>query len=704
MLRAALRTALAFVTIAAPSTLAGPPATRVDPVVEEMHGVTMTDAYRWLEALEVDSPEVEAWTTEQNQYTRGILDTLPGRAALEERLSELMSIGQISLPAMRGNHYFYTERAGDQNQPVLYERQAFNGAPRVLIDPNTLDEEGLISLDWFVPSGDGDLLAFGLSHAGDEMSVLHILDVPSGQWLAEEISGKAEFGGWAPDRRGFLYGILEDPGNAYSRVFKYHEIGRHHRHDPVLLRQEEPSRIPDAFLSRNGRWFITTVFEGWSNQEILVVDAEMWRRTDDFDPQPIAVGLGARFEPQFVNGDTLYLLTTLNAPNGMLYGVDLNHPHRDRWNVVIPERPDAVLRGADLARGMMVAIYQKNVTTSFERMEMDGRTLGELDLPGLGSATLSTRFDRTEAFIAYTSFNEPTSIYRVDLVSGTRTLWERPDVPVDPSSIVVKQEWCTSSDGTRLPMFIVHKKGLRRDGKTPTLLYGYGGFNISLTPRFVATNFPWLEKGGIYVTVNLRGGGEFGEAWHQAGMLGRKQNVFDDLYAAAEHVIEAGYTSPEHLAVLGGSNGGLLTGVAATQRPELWAAVVSAVPLLDMLRYQNLLMARFWVPEYGDPTDAEHFGWLRAYSPYHNITEGRQDPAILFTAGENDNRVHPMHARKMVAAMQAAASNDLEKNPIMLWVDRDGGHGRGKPLDLRIRDTADRWSFIMDQTGMYYDE
>jgi len=686
------------------SVTAGPPPARIEPVTETMHGTTIVDNYRWLEALEADSEEVKAWTTAQNDYTRSILDNLPGRKALEERLGQLMSVGSVGAPRMRGNLYFYTERKGDQNQPILYLREGYDGEPQVLIDPNTLDDTGLYSLGWFAPNHDGSLLAFSLYYAGDEMHVLYVMDVASRKWLADEITGKVEFGGWTPDSKGFVYGKLEDPADAYSRSFRYHELGRHQRHDPLLVMQEKPTRIPQADLSEDGRWIIVFFFEGWSKQDVYAVDVAEWQRTGEFRQVPIAVGLEARFAPQIVHGDTLYLFTTLDAPNGILYAVDLLNPARENWKVIIPERKDAVLGGVSHARGMLVASYDKNATSRFERFTMDGAPLGELELPGLGSAGISTRFDRREAYFSFASYNEPNSIYRVDLTSGKRSLWARPEVPVDPDTVIVKQEWCTSKDGTRVPMFIVHRKGLKKTGDNPTQLYGYGGFNASLTPWFDATAYPWFEAGGVYAIVNLRGGGEFGEAWHQAGMLGRKQNVYDDLYAAAEYLIKEGYTSAQHLAVRGGSNGGLLTGVAAIQRPDLWAAVVSEVPLLDMLRYHHFLMAKFWTPEYGDPDDAEAFQWLYAYSPYHHIKKGRKYPAILFTAGENDNRVHPLHARKMVAAMQARAANDFENDPILLWVDRSGGHGFGKPLSLRIRERADWWIFIMWKTGMRYGE
>lgn len=684
----------------APHCLAEYPATRVDPVTDSVHGQQVVDNYRWLEALEDESDAVRQWTTAQNDFTRGILDQLPGRAALEARLAQLMTIDRIGAPQMRGNLYFNEERRGDQNQSVLFVREGFDGTPRVLLDPNALDSQGLVSLDWWSPSRDGALLGFGLSRGGDEMSVLHILEVASGRWLADEIPGKTGIAGWMPDGSGFLYSRLENTDDPYSRAVRFHAIGSHHRQDPILMVQKEPARIPGVMMSEDGRWIIATIWNGWSRNDLYAVDADAWRRTGTFEMKPIAVDINARFEPHAIRGDTLYMVTTLDAPNSQAFAVDLNNPARESWRLLIPQRADAVLEGLSEARGILVASYSKDATSRFEKFDLEGQSLGPIELPGLGSARIITQDDRSEAFLGFTSFNEPSSIYRIDLRSGARGLWARPSVPVDPTMIEVKQEWFTSRDGTKVPMFIVHRKGLKLDGNNPALLYGYGGFNASMTPSFNPHVFPWLEAGGVYAVANLRGGGEYGEAWHESGKLGNKQNVFDDLYAAAEHLIRGGYTNASRLAVQGGSNGGLLTGVAATQRPDLFAAVVSQVPLLDMLRYHQFLMAKFWVPEYGSADNPEQYEWLRAYSPYHNIKPGQKYPAIMFTAGENDNRVHPLHARKMVAALQALAANDETQDPILLWVDRDGGHGQGKPLSRRIRDVSDIWSFIMWQTGV----
>ncbi len=684
----------------AAAVAADPPPTERRPLVETIHGFEIRDDYRWLEPLESESEPVRSWTTQQNDWTRSMLDALPWRSELESRLSELMQVGSVSAPVMRGTRYFYTERRGDQNQPVLYVRNGPDGEPRTLLDVNGLDDEGLYALDWFVPSPDGRHVAFGLSYAGDEMTVLHLMETATGEWLSDEIPGKIRFGGWAPTGDAFLYGKLQDPDDAYSRGWHFHVVGRHHRHDPLLYLQEDPSVIPGALLSDDGRWIVLQLFQGWAKQDLYAYDAVDWLEDGEAERITIAEGLDARVSPMEVIGDTLYFFTTHEAPKGRLLAADLRDPTPESWRTVIPAREDAVLQGVSLAGPVFVARYEVDASTRMELWTPGGERVGELELPGLGTASISTERDRTEAFLAYESFNEPESIYRLDVLTGERALWERPKVPVDPEAIVVRQEFATSADGTRVPMFIVHRRDLEPDGDVPTLMYGYGGFNISITPSFTATRFPWLEAGGIYVSVNLRGGGEYGEAWHRGGMLENKQNVYDDLYAAAEHLIAEGYTSPEHLAVLGGSNGGLLTGVAATQRPDLWAAAVSAVPLLDMVRFPQFLMARFWVPEYGDPTRPEDLAWILDYSPYHNVVPGRQYPAMLITAGENDNRVHPMHARKMAALLQQASGNDHAEDPVLLWVDRDGGHGAGKPLSLRIRDRADIWSFVMWQTGM----
>ncbi len=696
-----------------------PPPTAVRPVTDTLHGVAIVDDYRWLEALEKDSPEVAEWTTVQIDRTKSLLGALPCHSKIEAELLPLMSIGSIGTPKRGGSLAFWTQRDGKQNQPVLYvgsdpvaTAKSSSGAPqgpdraakRTLLDLNALDAKGLTSLDWWQPSYDGKTIAFGTSKSGSEMSVLSLLDVASGTWLPDEISGKVSFDGWSPDGRAFVYSKLADPKDPYSREIRWHVLGTHPRHDPLIEKQTDPSIIPGAGLSRDGRWMFIVKSRGWQASDLYAVDFEAWIRQGSPSGQvamiPIAVGLDGNFVPTAAVGETMYLHTTFEAPKGKLCAVNMHEPARTSWQTVIPESKDMVLEGAQWADGILVATYSKDAVTRLERFTPEGKSLGEIALPGLGTASASSDETRRDGFISFTSYNDPRSIYTVNFTTGASALWARPEVPIDPSSVVVKQVFVTSKDGTKVPMFVIHKKGLKPEGATPTILYGYGGFNVALTPYFDPTNWPWFEAGGIYAIANLRGGSEYGEEWHRAGMLGNKQNVFDDFYACAEWLISQKLTDSAHLAIEGGSNGGLLTGVAVTQRPDLFCAAISAVPLLDMLRYQDFLLAKYWVPEYGSSADPEQFRWLSAYSPYQHVVKGQRYPSVLFTAGENDSRVHPLHARKMAARMQALSSNDDDAHPILLWVDRDAGHGQGKPLANRIAEQADQLSYFMWQTGL----
>jgi len=690
-----------------------PPKTEVKKVVDDYHGTKVTDPYRWLEgsaAPEVENEnaeldgQVSEWIDAQNGFTREMLDNLPGREKLEARLRELMEIGSVGTPTVRRNRYFFWKREGNQAQFIIYVQEGKDGEPRVLLDPNTLDDEGLIAPSWTEPNHDGTLMAFGLYRAGDENSTLYVLNVDSGEWLAEEIPGKVNSVDWLPDSTGFFYRRLADLENPYSGQIKFHKLGTHHRQDPLLFEQYKEGPLattwgPFAYTSRDARWMILMYFTGTDSNDLSVIDLDQWFRTGEFTPVTIVQGEKATFSGPVI-GDTLLMQTTLDAPNGKVVAVDLNKPGREHWKPLIPEKKDAVLESVDVTRSYLVVEYLKDATSRLELLDQRGKLLKEVELPGIGSAGMSTEEDRNEAFLVVSSFNEPRSIYWLDLDKEKRELWQRPDVPVDPSIIEVKQVFYESKDGTRVPMFLVHKKGLQLNGDNPVMLSGYGGFNISSTPRFRATRFPWLESGGIYALANLRGGGEYGEEWHRAGMLEKKQNVFDDFIAAGEWLIENKYTSSERLGIVGGSNGGLLTGAALVQRPDLFSAVIVAVPLLDMLRYQDFLMARYWVPEYGSAENPEHFPFLNAYSPYQNVKQGVGYPAVLLTAGENDSRVHHMHAMKMAARLQVATSSDPEKDPVLLWVDRSAGHGAGKPLDLRVRDAADMSIFLRWQLGM----
>jgi prolyl oligopeptidase len=694
MLLTALCTVLAF---AAASDTA--------PVTDTLHGRTFTDEWRWLESLEADAPAVAEWTTTQIDRTRSTLDALPCRASIAATLEPLLKLPSVGLPSMHGEWCFYGERTGDQNQAVLKVQKGTDPALRTraitLIDPNAMDANGLISLDWNAPSDDGTLIAYGTSRSGSEMSELHVMEV-GGAPLLDTISGKVSFQGWTPTNDGFLYSALRDPKDPYSREVRFHVLGSDVASDRLIARQTNPSEIPFAGLSRCGRWMVLGFSRGWQANDLSVADFQAWRQGSG-EPKAveIAKGVPARFSPVGFEGDRMLMMTTLDAPRGRLVAVDLKQPARANWKDVIPEPKDEVLDSVGLTKGGMVASFTKHVCTRLERFDRTGRSLGEIPLPGLGSAAFSVDEDRTDAFVSYTSYNEPrSSWYVADLTTPTPVPWWKPLVPIDLSKWTVERVRVASKDGTLVPLFMVRRSDLTPDGDRPCLLYGYGGFNVSLEPGFNPSIAPWIEAGGVYAVANLRGGGEYGEAWHEAGMLGRKQNVFDDFHACAEWLIGNRWTNATRLAIQGGSNGGLLTGVAVTQRPELFAAAISAVPLLDMLRYHQFLLARYWVPEYGSAEDPEQFQWLLAYSPYHNLKPGTRYPAMLFTAGENDSRVHPLHARKMAARMQAMAGGQDHANPVLLWVDRDAGHGQGKPLAMRIRDQVDQWSFLMWRTGL----
>jgi prolyl oligopeptidase len=693
-----------------------PPSTRIEPVAETLHGVVVADNYRWLEGDNSDlaaaghlTPAVAAWTDEQNSYTRRRLDGWPGRAALEARLRPLMEVGVVTAPIVRGNRYFYSKREGSQNQPVIYWRAGHDGADRVLIDPAEIDDTGLTTVTWISPSPDGTLLAYGTYRAGDENTTLRLLEVDSGRVLPLEIPDKTQSPDWLPDGSGFVYQNLQNPRDPYSGQVLFHRIGMERSADTQLFRQftkEEDERLsttwgPFATLSRDGRWLVLGYWVDTRSNDVWLVDFDHFLTTGNVEKHVVTAGeegqaVGTVFD------DVLFMQTTKGAPNGRVVAVAAAAPGREHWRDVVPERRDAVIESVTFGSGVIAVTYLRNASNVVEVFDRAGRSLGVVAQPGLGACAISAEPDRTEAFLTFTSFNHPTGIFRVDLAkpAAAPELWQLPEVPVDSAMVEVEQVCYLSKDGTNVSMFLVHRKGLARTGATPTLLEGYGGFNVNETPVFSATLFQWFEAGGLFALPNLRGGGEYGDAWHQAGMLDRKQNTFDDFIAAAEWLIAQGYTSPESLAIRGGSNGGLLVGAAITQRPDLFRAAICAVPLLDMLRYERFLMARYWVPEYGSAEDAAQFTFLSAYSPYQRVRAGVTYPAVFLTAGENDTRVHAMHARKMAALLQASTASDPEERPVLLWIDRDAGHGQGKPLNLRLGEVVDQRAFLMWQLGM----
>jgi prolyl oligopeptidase len=681
--------------------LAYPPTRTVD-TVEVLHGESIPDPYRWLE--NGDDPDTRAWTERQNALTEAYLAGIPGRETIRRRLDELLAIGAISVPTPAHGRYFYQRREGRQNQPVLYVRDGVDGEDRVAVDPNALDPAGTTALDWFFPSDDGRLLAYGLSENGSEQSVLHVLDVERGVHLPDRIARTRSADlAWLPDNSGFYYTRYPAPAHVpegeehYHRAVYFHALGTDPADDPLVLRPARKEYWPGVSLSAEGRWLLIGVARTFDQTDLYLGD----RRAAAGAPAPplvaVAENLPASFDGEIVHG-RLFLRTNLDAPTYRLYEVDPEHPKRGHWRELVPPRPDAVLEGMRVVGDWLALSYLEHASSRLRLADLDGGLRREVALPTLGSLFgLGGEWDGHELFFGFSSYTVPPSIYRIDLVTDEQTLWRRVEADVDPERFEVRQVSVTSGDGTPVTMFIVQPRGLARTGDAPTYLTGYGGFNISMTPAFSRSLLLWLEHGGVVAIPNIRGGGEYGESWHQGGMLGRKQNSFDDFVAAAEWLVREGYTRPDRLAVAGGSNGGLLMGAVLTQRPDLFRAVVVQVPLLDMLRYHRFLIARLWIPEYGSPDEPEEFAWLRAYSPYHHVRPGAAYPAVLLATAESDTRVDPMHARKMAARLQAATASG---RPVLLRLEARAGHGAGKPLSKVLDELTDTWTFVFSEVGV----
>jgi prolyl oligopeptidase len=674
-----------------------PPA-RTEPGTENLHGVAITDPYRWLENAQ--NAEVQAWVEKQNHFTESLLSNLPGRAPIRERLNGLLDIGTLGTPHPAKGRYFYTKREGKQNQAVLYVREGLKGRDHVLVDPNTLAADGTTALDWWFPSRDGRLIAYGLSKNGSEQSTLHVRDVESGKDLPDVIE-RTRYASvaWLPDSTAFYYTRYPGAGsvpageeNYHHHVF-FHTLGTDPAKDSKVFGEGRPAEdMPSVALSPDGRWLVVTEHQGWAKSEVFLKDQH--KRDAAF--VALVEKVPALFDVT-VRNDRLYVHTNANAPRYRLFRVDPLKPQRSNWVEVIAEGPD-VLESVAAIGDTLAGLYMHRASSRLRLFDREGRPLQEVKLPTLGTvAGLGGEWDGHELLFGFQSFTTAPTIYRVDLETRRTELWDKIQTDIDPSRYEVEQVTYPSKDGTRITMFLAHKKGLERNGRNPTLLYAYGGFNVSMTPLFSASRFLFLEQGGLIATPNLRGGGEYGETWHEAGMLGKKQNVFDDFISAALWLQKEKYTDREHLVIQGGSNGGLLVGAALTQRPDLFKAVVCQVPLLDMLRYHKFLIARLWIPEYGSADNPEQFKWLYAYSPYHHVKDGTRYPAVLLEAAESDSRVDALHARKMAARLQAATASD---QPILLRLETKAGHGAGKPRSKILDELTDVWSFILWQLGM----
>jgi len=674
------------------------PETRSADVIDVLHGETIADPYRWLE--EGDAPETRRWTEQQNAVTEAYLAAVPGRDRIRRRLEELLGIGVLGVPTPKRGRYFYLRREGRQNQPVLYWRDGVEGADRIAVDPNALNEAGTTALDWYYPSEDGRLLAYGLSENGNEESVLHLLELDTGRQLPAQIPRmRAASVAWLPDSKGFYYTRYPAPGEVpsgeeqYHRAIYFHRLGTDPAADPLVFQPAAKEHWPGVGLSPDGRWLIVSVARTFDQVDLYLQDL-----ASGGELVPVVRDLPASFEGEIAHG-RLFMRTNLDAPTYRLYVVDPEHPDRSSWHEIVSPRADAVLESVAVAGNRLALGYLERASSRLQLTDLEGGLIQDVPLPTLGSLFgLGAEWDGRELFYGFSSYAVPPSVYRIDLDTGTSSLWRQVEAAIDPTRFEVRQVSYASKDGTPISMFLVHRTGLVRDGENPTYLTGYGGFNISMTPAFSRSLLLWLEHDGVVAIPNIRGGGEYGESWHQAGILANKQNSFDDFIGAAEWLIRERYTRPERLAAAGGSNGGLLMGAALTQRPELFRAVLIQVPLLDMLRYHRFLIARLWIPEYGSADDAEQFRWLRAYSPYHHVRQGVAYPAVLLATAESDTRVDPMHARKMAARLQAATSAE---RPVLLRLEARAGHGAGKPLSKVLQELTDTWTFVFFELGVH---
>ena len=671
------------------TSYAAPPETRREDFRDTLHSVVIPDPYRWLEDQE--SPDTRAWIDAQNAYAHSFLDPLPIRDRLRKRLTELVRTDRITVPTARNGRYFFTMRKADQDLYVIYMRDGLKGKDKILIDPHAMSADKSVSVDLYDVSQDGKLVCYSVREGGQDEERIRFFDADAGTDVADSLPKAVYLAvSLTPDKSGVYYARYTAEG---ARVY-YHAMGTDPAGDTQIFGEGYgPDKGIGVGVSEDGRYLLAVVWHGSAGQKTEVYFQDLAAKGPF---QTVVNDTDARFSPQ-VGGDYIFMETDWNSPNGRVLRVDIKNPARENWKEIVPEG-DATIEGTSLAGGRLFVNYLDNVVSKVKVFEQDGKPVREIAFPTLGSVSgMGGQWASNEAFYLFTSFHVPNTIYRYDVRKGSQEVWARLNVPVDTDKLEVKQVWYTSKDGTKVPMFLVHKKGLELDGNNPTILTGYGGFNTNMTPYFSSVNVVWAEMGGVTAIPNLRGGGEFGEAWHKAGMFEQKQNVFDDFIAAAEWLIANKYTTSSRLAISGGSNGGLLVGAALVQRPELFRAVVCTYPLLDMLRYHKFLLGQFWVSEYGSADDPEQFGYIYAYSPYHNVKNGAKYPATLFITGDSDTRVAPLHARKMTALLQAESGSE---EPVLLIYDTKLGHSGGRPVGKLIEDIADEMSFECWQLGV----
>lgn len=657
------------------------------------HGVEVADPYRWLE--DPDSEETRAWVEAQNQITFGFLEQIPQREAVKQRLTQLWDYEKYSIPFQRGECYFYFKNDGLQNQSVLYTLNALGDEPRELLDPNKLSEDGTIALSGLAISDDGKWMAYGLSSSGSDWQEWFVRDVETGEDRSDRIHW-VKFSGasWTNDHQGFFYSRYPEPNetsqfedNNYFHKLYYHRLGTDQSEDVLVFElPEQKEALLGGGVTEDGRYLVISVRFG-SAPKNLIYYKDL--TVPDAPVVPLIDVLEAEYNLIDSEGSLFWFETNLNAPRGRVIAIDIQSP--DDRQEVIPETAET-LQSVSLFGNQFIVSYLKDAYSQIKVLNLEGELIREVQLPGIGSVGgFGGERKNTETFYSFTSFTTPTTIYRYNLETGESTLFRQPQVDFNPNDYEVKQVFYQSKDGTQVPMFITHKKGLELDGNNLTRLYGYGGFNVSLTPNFSVANLVWMERGGVYAVPNLRGGGEYGEAWHQAGTKLNKQNVFDDFIAAAEWLIEQGYTSPAKLAIAGGSNGGLLVGACMTQRPELFGAALPAVGVMDMLRFPKFTIGWAWTTDYGSPDVPEEFKALYAYSPLHNLKRGTSYPATLVTTADHDDRVVPAHSFKFTAALQATHEGE---QPVLIRIETKAGHGAGKPTAKIIEEIADQWAFL----------
>jgi len=677
------------------------PTTRKTDQVDDYHGTKVADPYRWLE--DPDSEETKAWVEAQNQITFGYLGEIQVREKIKQRLTQLWNYEKYGSPFKEGDRYFYFKNDGLQNQSVLYTLTSLDAEPTVLIDPNILSEDGTIALSGLSISEDGKLMAYGLSTSGSDWNEWKVRDVETGNDLSDHLNW-VKFSGasWTHDGQGFFYSRYDEPNEAtkledanYYQKLYYHKLGTPQSEDTLIYhRPDQKEWMFGAGVTEDGRYLIISIDRGTDPKNLVFYK-------DLQTPDSPIVELISEFEASYSfidnDGDIFWFRTDLDAPRGRVIAIDTKNPPlsplaNGGWKEVIPQVAET-LEGIGLLNNQFIADYLKDARSSIKIFNLDGSFVREVELPGIGSAGGfgGKRYD-TETFYTFTSFTTPNTIYRYDMVSGESRVFRKANVDFNGDEYETRQVFYSSKDGTQVPMFITHKKGLQLDGNNPTYLYGYGGFNVSLSPNFSISRLVWMEMGGVYAIANLRGGGEYGEDWHQAGTKLNKQNVFDDFIAAAEWLIDNKYTKPQKLAIAGGSNGGLLVGACMTQRPDLFGAAIPAVGVMDMLRFHKFTIGWAWCSDYGSPENSEEFKALYAYSPLHNLKPGTAYPATMITTADHDDRVVPAHSFKFAAALQAAHRGE---KPVLIRIETKAGHGAGKPTSKIIEELADEWAFLV---------